>query len=120
MKKIFILITTILFNLSFQINAEDLSPKLDASRIIKGPVMVKISIVEYSDFQCPYCSRGYQTINEVMKKFDGKVNLIFKHMPLAFHPYADMAAKAFEAARIQGKGLEFHNELFDNQQRTFR
>ncbi len=68
----------------------------------RGPADAKVTIVEYSDFQCPYCSRGYATLeNEVLKHYEGKVKFYYKHYPLPFHPWAEPAAVAAECAKRQ-------------------
>lgn len=83
----------------------------------KGPKDAKITFVEYSDFQCPFCARVYPTINQLMKDYDGKVQLVLKHFPLiSIHPRAQKASEATECARDQGKFWEFHDALFENQQ----
>lgn len=94
-----------------------LKPEIQAGRAAKGAADAAVTIVEYSDFQCPYCARGYQTINEVLKAYDGKVRVVFKHLPLDFHPKAMPAAKFFEAIAIQdqGKAFKFHDMVFENQ-----
>ena len=97
--------------------ANPLKPEIQAGRPIKGSADAAIAIVEYSDFQCPYCTRGYQTINEVMKAYEGKVRFVFKHLPLDFHPKAMPAAKFFEAVAMQdhAKAYKFHDIVFENQ-----
>ena len=82
---------------------------------VKGPKDAKVTIIEFSDFQCPYCKRGYTTMEEVAKAYPKDVKIAFKHYPLPFHPQAMPAAKASWAAQQQGKFWEFHNELFENQ-----
>lgn len=69
----------------------------------RGPADAKVTIVEFSDFQCPFCSRGYQILEEqVMPEYEGKVRLYFKHLPLkSIHPWADGAALATECAADQ-------------------
>lgn len=68
----------------------------------KGAKDAKVTIVKYSDFQCPFCKRGYDTIeNQVMKQYDGKVKYYFKHYPLNFHPWAEPSAVAAECAQEQ-------------------
>jgi protein-disulfide isomerase len=96
-----------------------LKPKIDESRTIMGPKDAKITIVEYSDFECPYCSRGFNTIKQVLKEYPTQVRVLFKHMPLDFHPKALPAAKYFEAIANQdhGKAIKFHDELFQNQEK---
>jgi protein-disulfide isomerase len=92
--------------------------KLDVgSSPVKGPANAPITIIEFSDFQCPYCSRGRLAMEELlaMEKFKGKIKLAFKNFPLDFHPQAQPAAIAALAAHKQGKFWEFHDELFLNQ-----
>lgn len=68
----------------------------------KGPENAKVIIVEYSDFQCPFCSRGYQTIeNQVLKEYGNKVRFYYKNLPLPMHPWAEPAAIASECAQQQ-------------------
>jgi protein-disulfide isomerase len=72
-------------------------------RPARGPADAKVTIVEFSDFQCPFCSRGYQILEEqVMPEYEGKVRLYFKHLPLkSIHPWAEGAALATECAGEQ-------------------
>ena len=81
----------------------------------KGPADAPITIIEFSDFQCPFCKRGADTMDEVMKAYQGKVKLVFKNLPLDFHDQAKPAAKAALAAGKQGKFWEMHDALFNNQ-----
>ena len=81
-----------------------------------GPANAKITIVEFSDFQCPFCSRGAKTVKEVMKAYPNDVKVAFKNLPLPFHQQAVPAAKAALAAGKQGKFWEMHDVLFENQQ----
>lgn len=69
----------------------------------RGPADAKVTIVEFSDFQCPFCSRGYQILEEqVMPEYEGKVRLFFKHLPLkSIHPWAEGAAIAAECGAAQ-------------------
>jgi len=81
----------------------------------KGPKDAKVTIVEWSDFQCPFCGRGHAVVNEVFKAYPKDVRVVFKHQPLPFHPNAMPAAQASMAAHAQGKFWEMHDLLFDNQ-----
>jgi protein-disulfide isomerase len=68
----------------------------------KGGANAKVTIVEYSDFQCPFCKRGYDTIEQnVLKTYEGKVKFYFRHFPLPFHPWAMPGAIAAECAKMQ-------------------
>lgn len=97
--------------------ANPLKPEIDPARAIEGPANAPITIVEYSDFQCPYCTRGYQTMKEVLKAYKGQVRFVFKHLPLDFHPKAMPASKMFEAIARQSteKAYKFHDLVFENQ-----
>lgn len=84
----------------------------------KGPANAKVTIVEYSDFQCPFCSRGYATIeNEVLKEYGDKVRFIYKHFPLNFHPWAEPGAIAVECAGLQNADAywKVYSHLFERQ-----
>jgi protein-disulfide isomerase len=82
---------------------------------IKGPADAWVTIVEGSEFQCPYCSRVNPTIEQVMKKYGKDVRVAFKHNPLGFHPNAMPAANASACAQEQGRFWEMHDQLFANQ-----
>ena len=93
------------------------TPAVEEGRVIFGNKDAPITIIEYSDFQCPYCQRGYQTVKEVQKMYGDKVRIVFKHLPLDFHPLAMPAAQYFEAIALQDplKAEKFHDEVFANQ-----
>jgi protein-disulfide isomerase len=78
----------------------------------KGTWPAKVVIVEYSDFECPFCSRGAKTVEDIMKNHGKDVYFIYKHNPLGFHPNAEPAARACEAAGMQGKFFEMHDKMF--------
>lgn len=79
----------------------------------KGPANALITIIEYTDFQCPYCKRGADAAYELLKIYPEKVKVVFKNNPLAFHKQALPAAKAALAANKQGKFWEYHDLLFE-------
>lgn len=81
----------------------------------KGPKNAPITIFEFSDFQCPYCNRGNQTLQQVAKKYGDKVRIVFKAYPLPFHKEAEPAHRAALAAGKQGKFWEYHDKMFANQ-----
>jgi protein-disulfide isomerase len=87
---------------------------------VKGSNQPKVTIIEFSDFQCPYCSRVTPTLESVLKDYGNDVELAFRHNPLPFHNNAMPAALAAEAAREQGKFWQMHDKLFANQQNLDR
>jgi len=80
-----------------------------------GAKDAKVTVVEYSDFQCPYCSKAVPVVHAMLKEYDGKVKLVYVNYPLQFHQYAYKAAEASECALDQGKFWEYHDLLFENQ-----
>lgn len=97
--------------------ANPLKPTVEEGRVVFGPKDAKITIIEYSDFECPYCAKGHATVDEVMKAYPKDVRVIYKHLPLDFHPMAMPAAKYFEAIALQdhAKAEKFYNLIFQNQ-----
>lgn len=82
---------------------------------VKGNKKADYTIIAFSDFQCPFCKRGDDTVKQVIEKYGDKVNYVFKHFPLSFHPEAAPASKATWAAGKQGKFYEYHDKLFEHQ-----
>lgn len=79
---------------------------------VRGPAEAPITLVEFSDFQCPYCSVAVGKLNAVMEAYPGKVKLIFKEFPLDTHSQAALAAQCAIAAHQQGKFWQMHDALF--------
>jgi len=84
------------------------------SSYIRGKKDAKVTIVEFSDFQCPYCAKLQPTLKKVLKTFPNDVKLVYKDFPLSFHKYAKMAARAARAAGEQGKFWEMHDLIFES------
>lgn len=83
---------------------------------IRGNVKAALTIVEYSDFQCPFCQRFAPTLQKALDEYKDKVRLVYRHFPLdSIHPYARPAAEASECASEQGKFWEYHDALFARQ-----
>ena len=86
---------------------------------VKGDPNAPVEIIEFSDFQCPFCSRWYSdALPQIQKEYidTGKVKLVYRDFPLSsIHPQATPAAEAAECAKEQGKFWEFHDKLFENQ-----
>src|SRR5205823_8870274 len=80
-----------------------------------GPAAAKVQIVEFSDFQCPYCSRAATVVHQIKEKYGDRVRFTFRQFPLPMHPNARGASEAALAANSQGKFWEFHDRLFKNQ-----
>jgi protein-disulfide isomerase len=82
----------------------------------KGAKQPKVTIIAFSEFQCPFCSRVNPTLEQLVKDYGNDVAVSFRHNPLPFHNNAMIAAMASEAAREQGKFWQMHDKLFANQQ----
>ena len=81
---------------------------------IRGPVDAPVTIVEFSDFQCPFCSRVHPTLLRVLDEYPETVRLVFKHYPLAIHRNAPLAHRASMAADLQGRFWEMHDKIVAN------
>jgi protein-disulfide isomerase len=82
---------------------------------VRGPRDAALTLIEYGDFQCPYCARAHAALSELMDELGG-IRLVYRHMPLEdVHPLAELAAEAAEAAASQGKFWEMHDLLFEQQ-----
>jgi len=93
-------------------------PVLDDSRPMRGPLHAPVTIVEYSDFECPYCGAAYFTLKEILRNYEGSVRFVYKHNPLDMHPMAEPAARYFEAIALQdhGQAWSFHDRVFEQQE----
>lgn len=87
--------------------------------IVRGPKDAPLTLIEFSDFECPFCARGYNTVMELLKQYEGKIRFIYKHLPLSFHPMAMPAAQYFEAIKMQSaeKAWEFHDRIYKDQRK---
>ncbi len=97
--------------------AEPLQPVIRDDESIRGSKGAPLVLVEYSDFECPYCSRGFSVVSELMQRYGEQLQFVYKHLPLSFHQHAMTAAKYYEALRLQDpeKAFAFHDKLFANQ-----
>jgi protein-disulfide isomerase len=80
-----------------------------------GPADAPVTIVEFSDYQCPYCSRAEPVVKQILEKYKGKVKFVYRDYPLSFHPFAAKASEASQCANDQGKFWEFHDALYADQ-----
>ena len=97
------------------ITAEQMEALLEDA-YVKGDADAPVTIVEYSDFECPFCARFYSdTLGQIEENYieTGQVKLAYKHFPLSFHPNAPKAAEAFECAGEQGQAYEMHDIIFE-------
>ena len=94
--------------------------ELHGKEPVHGPADALVTVVEYTDFQCPFCSKVRPTLKEVEKLYEGKMRLVFKNQPLSFHKNAQIAAEAALCANAQGKFWEMEERLFTNQQTLAR
>lgn len=99
---------------------QPLTPEAQAKIAAKGapsfgPEDAKVTIVEFSDFECPYCTRAAAVAHQIRERYGDKVRFVFRQFPLPMHQQAHLAAQASLAAAEQGKFWEFHDLLFANQ-----
>jgi diadenylate cyclase len=83
---------------------------------VRGAATAPVTLVEYGDFECPYCGRMYPVVKELRERAGDRLRVVFRHFPLdSVHPHARRAAEAAEAAAAQGRFWEMHDLLFENQ-----
>jgi Na+/H+ antiporter NhaA len=93
--------------------AEMVNPAVDH---VRGPTDAAVTLVEYGDFECPYCGSAEMAVRELAREFGTDLMFVFRHLPLAdVHEHAELAAEAAEAAAAQGRFWEMHDVLFDHQ-----
>ncbi len=109
-------ITALRANHHVVIDLPPLREQVSANGPVRGPGSAPVTIVEFSDFQCPYCGRFAPVLKQLMDKYPNDVRLIFRHMPLTgIHPNAQKAAEAAVCAQNQGKFWEMHDVMFAEQ-----
>jgi protein-disulfide isomerase len=81
---------------------------------VRGLDSAPVTVVEFADFECPFCQRLAPELEELLEKRSGKVRFVYKFMPLSMHPHGEQAARAAIAAQAQGKFWEMHRQLFAN------
>jgi protein-disulfide isomerase len=84
---------------------------------IRGPVDAPITLLEYGDYECPYCGAAHPVVNAVREEMGHRLRFVFRHFPLVtIHPHAELASEAAEAAGAQGKFWKMHDAIFSNQE----
>ena len=81
---------------------------------VRGPANAPVTLVEFSDFQCPFCAHAVSEVGQILKKYPKDVRLVFKQFPLDSHAQAAFAAEAALAAQAQGKFWEMHDKMYAN------
>jgi protein-disulfide isomerase len=94
-----------------------LTPPVGPDDHVIGPPDASVTLVEYGDFECPYCGQAHPIVKAVLQEMGDELRFAFRHFPLAeAHPHAELAAEAAEAAGAQGSFWEMHDMLFEHQQ----
>src|SRR5258708_14441640 len=97
--------------------APHLTPPVSERDHAQGPADSPLTLVEYGDYQCPYCGAAYPVVKQLQKTLGKKLRFVFRNFPLTqSHPYARVAAEAAEAAALQGKFWEMHDQIFEHQE----
>ena len=85
---------------------------------IQGPADAPVTLVEYGDYECPYCGAAYPIVKEVQARMGERLRFVFRNFPITTsHPHAEQAAEAAEAAAAQGSFWRMHDVLYENQKR---
>ena len=94
----------------------ELTPPVSASDHAAGPDDAPVTLVEYGDYECPYCGMAHPIVKRAQRELGNRLRFVFRNFPLAeSHPHARLAAQAAEAAAAQGKFWEMHDMLFEHQ-----
>jgi protein-disulfide isomerase len=98
------------------VSAGELTPSVSDRDHVRGPATAAVTLVEYGDYECPYCGNAYPIVQALRRRLGARLRFVFRNFPLAeIHPHARHAAEAAEAAGEQGKFWEMHDALFENQ-----
>jgi protein-disulfide isomerase len=93
-----------------------LTPPVTARDHVTGPDDAPVTLVEYGDYECPYCGMAYPMVKRAQQELKGQLRFVYRNFPLAeLHPHARLAAQAAEAAAAQGKFWEMHDMIFEHQ-----
>src|SRR5437762_12599119 len=96
--------------------APTLSPPVSERDHVTGPAAAPVTLVEYGDYECPYCGAAHPIVKEVRRRLGKELRFAFRHFPLTrIHPHAERAAEAAEAAAAQGRFWQMHDQLYEHQ-----
>ena len=94
-----------------------LTPAVSIRDHVEGGNDAIVTLVEYGDYECPYCGRAYPIVKKIQERLGSQLRFVFRNFPLAqSHPHAQHAAEAAEAAAVQGRFWEMHDTLYEHQQ----
>ena len=98
-----------------------LTPPVGSTDHVRGAPRALVTLVEYGDFECPYCGEAYPIVQELERRIGERLKIVWRNFPLAnAHPHATEAARAAESASEQERFWEMHDQLFENQDRLER
>jgi protein-disulfide isomerase len=101
-----------------QFVAELVLPVSEDRDHVQGPGSAPVTLVEYGDYECPYCGAAYPIVKELQARVGDEVRFVFRNFPISTsHPHAEQAAEAAEAAAAQGRFWEMHDHLYEHQRR---
>src|SRR5215472_10135291 len=93
-----------------------LSVPINEQDHIRGPVQAPVTLLEYGDYQCPYCANAHPIVQSLLRRRSDTVRFAFRHFPLTnVHPYAEIAAETVEAAAVRDRYWQMHDWLFEHQ-----
>src|SRR5579859_7965349 len=98
------------------VHIRELDPAVDPQRDhVVGPADAPLTLVEYGDFECPFCARSYPAVKAIRRELGDRLRFVYRHFPRPEHPHARHAAEASEAAAAQGRFWQMHDTLFEHQ-----
>jgi len=99
-------------------HTRELSMPVGAQDHVLGPANAPVTLLEYGDYECPYCAKAFPVVKRLAADFGPKLRVVFRHFPQnSVHPQAGVAAQVAEAAAAQGKFWEMHDLLYENQEK---
>jgi protein-disulfide isomerase len=99
-----------------EFSAELTLPVSDERDHIQGPAEAPVTLLEYGDYECPYCGAAYPIVQQVQAQMGDRLRFVFRNFPISTsHPHAEQAAEAAEAAAAQGRFWEMHDHLYEHQ-----